>query len=146
MKHGCVLVADSHPQMLGAVQGILHGLFESVVMVADEGSLLTAIPRLQPDLVVLDLSLPVAGNRNIAVRCGERFPSLGVIVLSVYDEPDAAAAAMRAGARGYVLKRTAATDLVAAVPVVLGGGTYVSPHVAPSRGRGRPDVTGEGQA
>ena len=71
MKHGCVLVADSHPEMLGAVRSLLHDLFDMVVMVADEGSLLAAIPRVRPDLVVLDLSLPVADNRNIAAQCGE---------------------------------------------------------------------------
>src|SRR3954447_14659128 len=115
MKHGCALVADSHPEMLGAVRGILHDLFETVVMVADEASLLAAIPRLRPDLVVVDMSLPVAGHRNIVAQCGEMFPSLGLVVLSVHDEPAAAAAATRAGARGYVLKRTAATDLAAAI-------------------------------
>ncbi len=129
MKYGCALVADSHPEMLGAVQGILRDLFDTVVMVADEASLLAAIPRLQPDLVLVDLSLPVAGNRNIAARCGEKFPILGFIVLSVHDEPAAAAAAMRTGAKGYVLKRTAATDLAAAIGAVLGGGTYISPDV-----------------
>jgi DNA-binding NarL/FixJ family response regulator len=131
MKHGCVLVADSHPEMLGAVRGILNDLFDTVVMVADEVSLLAAVPRLQPELVVLDLSLPVTGNRNIAEQCGKKFPSVGVIVLSVHDEPDAAAATMRTGARGYVLKRTAATDLAAAIAAVFGGGTYVSPDVGP---------------
>lgn len=134
MKHGCVLVADSHPEMLGAVRSLLQELFHSVVMVADEASLLAAIPRLQPDLVVLDLSLPVAGNRNVAAQCGEKFPSLRVIVLSVHDEPDAAAATMRTGARGYVLKRTAGTDLAPAIEAVLGGGTYVSPGVGPQPG------------
>ncbi|HVK19462.1 MAG TPA: response regulator transcription factor [Fimbriiglobus sp.] len=134
MKHDCVLVADSHPEMLGAVQRILQDQFGTVVMVADEESLLAAIPRLQPDLVVVDLSLPVAGYRNIAAVCGEKFPSLGVIVLSVYDEPEAAAAAMRTGAKGYVLKRTAAADLVEAVAAVLGGNTYVSPGVGPLPG------------
>jgi DNA-binding NarL/FixJ family response regulator len=131
MKHGCVLVADSHPEMLGAVRCLLHDRFETVVMVADEVSLLAAIPRLRPDLVVLDLSLPVAGCRNAVAQCGEKFPSLGVIVLSVHDESEAAAAMMRTGARGYVLKRTAATDLAAAIGAVLGGGTYVSPCVGP---------------
>lgn len=134
MKHGCALVADSHPEMLGAVRGILHDLFDTVVMVADEASLLAAIPRLRPDLVVVDLSLPVSGNRNIAAQCGEKFPSVRVIVLSVHDEPDAAAATIRTGAKGYVLKRTAATDLSAAIGAVLGGGTYISPDVDPQPG------------
>ena len=134
MKHGCVLVADSHPEMLGAVRRILQDQFGTVVMVADEESLLAAVPRVRPDLVGVDLSLPVAGCRNIVAVCGETFPSLGVIVLSVYDEPAAAAAAMRTGARGYVLKRTAAADLIEAVAAVLGGGTYVSPGVGPQAG------------
>src|SRR5947209_6067933 len=129
MERSCVLLADSHPEMLGAVQGVLHELFDTVVMVADEASLLAAIPRLRPDLVVVDLSLPVADSRNIAAQCGETFPATPVIVLSVHDEADAAAATMRTGARGYVLKRTAATDLADAVSAVLGGGTYVSPAV-----------------
>jgi DNA-binding NarL/FixJ family response regulator len=134
MKHGCVLVADSHPEMLGAVRSLLHDLFDTVVMVADEASLLATIPRLRPELVVVDLSLPVAGNRNVAAQCGEQFPSLGVIVLSVHDEPDAAAATMRTGARGYVLKRTAATDLTAAIAAVLGGSVYISSGVGPQTG------------
>src|SRR5262249_35268805 len=106
MKHSCVLVADSHPEIRGAGTSLLQRLFDRVVMVADAGSLLTAIPRLQPDLVVLDLSLPVAGSRNVAAQCGEKFPALGVIALSIHDEPDAAATTLRTGVRGYVLKRT----------------------------------------
>jgi DNA-binding NarL/FixJ family response regulator len=134
MKHGCVLVADSHSGMRGAILGILHELFDTVAMVADESSLLAAIPRLRPDLVVVDLSLPVAGTRNVAARCGELFPSLPVIVMSVHDEAEAVAATMKTGARGYVLKRTAATDLAAAVGSVLAGGTFVSPDAEPQPG------------
>jgi DNA-binding NarL/FixJ family response regulator len=115
--------------MLGAVRGLLNGLCSTVVMVADEASLLAAAGRVQPDLVVVDLSLPVAGSRNIVAQLGERFPLLRVIALSVHDEPEAARAALKVGARGYVLKRTAVTDLVEAVGVVLAGGTYVSPAV-----------------
>jgi DNA-binding NarL/FixJ family response regulator len=115
--------------MLGAVRSLLHYQFETVVMVADEALLLVLIPKLQPDLVLVDLSMPVAGQQNIVARCGERLPKLGIIVLSVHDVPEAAAAMMRTGARGYVLKRTAATDLAAAIAAVLAGGTYISPSV-----------------
>jgi DNA-binding NarL/FixJ family response regulator len=133
MKCRCVLLADSHPEMLGAIQELLRDLFDSVVMVADEASLMTAIPRLQPEFVVVDLSLPVAGSQNIAALCCETFPTLAVLALSVHDEPEAAAATMTAGVRGYVLKRTAGTDLAEAVPVVLGGGKYSSLGVGPRR-------------
>ena len=127
MKHGCVLVADRHSEIRGAILGILHELFDAVAMVADEASVLAAMTRLRPDLVVLDLSLPVAGTQNIAAQCGQHYPSVPMVVLSVHDEPEAVAATMGTGARGYVLKRTAATDLAAAVEAVLGGGTFVSP-------------------
>jgi DNA-binding NarL/FixJ family response regulator len=128
-KCGCVLVADSHPGMLEAVRSLLERLFETVVMVGDEASLLAAIPRLQPDVVVVDLSLPVAGDRHIVHRLGEKFPALKVIVLSVHSEPEAARSALGAGAAGYVLKRTAVTDLAEAVRAVRRGSTYVSPTV-----------------
>jgi DNA-binding NarL/FixJ family response regulator len=111
--------------MLVALRGLLRAKFATAVMVVDEASLLDAAARMEPDLVIVDLSLPVAGNIN-AVRsvCGQH-PGLRVIVLSVHDEPAALAQALGAGAAGYVLKRTAATDLVEAVDTVLRGGIYV---------------------
>ena len=128
-KCGCVLIADSHPGMLAAVRGLLEAMFEAVVMVADEASLLAVIPLVQPDLMVVDLSLPVTGQRHIVQRLGELFPTLKVIVLSVHSEAEAARAALEAGADGYVLKRTAVTDLTEAVRAVRGGNTYISPMV-----------------
>ena len=118
VKCGCVLIADSHPGMLEAVRGLLESMFEAVVMVADEASLLAAIPRVQPDLVVVDLSLPVAGQRHIVQRLGELFPALKVIVLGVHSEAEAARAVLSAGAAGFVLKRTAVRDLAEAVRAV----------------------------
>jgi DNA-binding NarL/FixJ family response regulator len=131
VKCGRVLIADSHLGMLGAVWSLLEEMFEEVVMVADESSLLSAIPRVGPDLVVVDLSLPVAGHRHIVQRLGEQFPGLKMIVLSVHSEAEAARAALSAGAAGYVLKRTAVTDMTEAVRAVRGGNTYVSPTVDP---------------
>jgi DNA-binding NarL/FixJ family response regulator len=128
-KSGCVLVADSHPEMLRAVRSLLGEMFEAVVMVGDEASLLVAIRRLQADLVVVDLSLPVAGTRNIVQRLGEFFPGLKVVALGVYSEAVAARSVLCAGAAGYVLKRTAGTDLADAIPAVRRGETYVSPSV-----------------
>jgi DNA-binding NarL/FixJ family response regulator len=128
-KGGCVLVADSHPEMLRAVRSLLEELFEAVVMVGDEASLLVAIRRLQADLVVVDLSLPVAGTRNIVQRLGELFPGLKVVALGVYSEVEAARSVLSAGAAGYVLKRTAGTDMADAIPAVRRGEAYVSPSV-----------------
>jgi DNA-binding NarL/FixJ family response regulator len=113
--------------MLAAVRGLLQAKFATTVMVADEASLLEAVARVQPDLVVVDLSLPVSGGVNIVHTLFQRFPGLRVLVLSVHDEQAAAGQALGAGAAGFVLKRTAAVDLTVAVDAVLRGETYISP-------------------
>lgn len=126
MKQGHALLADSHLGMLGGVHSLLDVLFETVLMVADERSLMEAIATFKPDLVVVDLSLPREGEANIAGRLMQSYPALRLIVLSVHDEPTVVSQVRKAGAAGFVLKRRAATDLIPAVQEVLRGGTYVS--------------------
>jgi DNA-binding NarL/FixJ family response regulator len=123
--------------MLEAVRGLLQGRFATTVMVADELSLFEAVVRMEPDLVVVDLSLPVSGTVNIVRALFSLYPGLRVIVLSVHDEHAAVAQALGAGAAGFVLKRTAAVDLKEAVDAVLRGETYVSPVLG-----WRPEVEG----
>jgi DNA-binding NarL/FixJ family response regulator len=129
VKHGRVLLADSHLGMLGGVHGLLDALFENVVMVADERSMEGVVTAFKPDLVVVDLSLPRGGEADIAGRLMGRHPDLRLIVLSVHDEPTVAARMLGAGVAGFVLKRAAATDLIPAVKEVLRGRVYVSPGV-----------------
>ena len=129
MKYGRLLLADRHLGMLGGVHGLLEDLFDTVLMVADERSLLEAVTTFKPDLVVMDLSLPAGGEANLARRLMACRPDLRLIVLSVYDEPLVARELMSAGVAGFVLKRGAATDLIPAVCAIHGGGTYVSPAV-----------------
>ena len=116
----CVLLADRHHGLTEGVRGLLETAFGSVVMVADETSLVDAAARLRPDLAVVDLSL--ARERGLgwlhAVR--ERCPELKIIVLSVHDEQSVRLAATAAGADAFVLKRDIATDLLAAVELVRG--------------------------
>ena len=126
MPRSCVLLADGHPHVLDAVRRLLRGRFETTVMVADETSLLETVGRVEPDLVVVDLSLPVSGCVNILNILFGRYPRLRAIVLSVHDEKTAITHALEAGAAGFVLKRTAAVDLTEAVDTVLRGETYVS--------------------
>jgi DNA-binding NarL/FixJ family response regulator len=122
-----VLLADCHLNMLEGVRSLLEPLFAIIVMVADERSLLETVERVVPDLVIVDLSLPVAEGSNIARQLQGRFPRLPLIVLSVHDEPTVVSQVRSAGVAGFVLKRSAATDLLPAVKAVLRGGTYVSP-------------------
>jgi DNA-binding NarL/FixJ family response regulator len=116
--------------MLDAVRRLLDGRFATTVIVAYEVSLLETVGRINPDLVVVDLSLPATGCQNDLHALFGRYPRLNVIVLSVHDESCAVSRALDAGAKGFVLKRTATVDLTAAVEAVLRGETYMSPMKA----------------
>jgi DNA-binding NarL/FixJ family response regulator len=129
VKNGRILLADSHLGMLGGVHSLLDALFETVLMVADERSLLEAVATFKPDLVVVDLSLPNEGEANIARRLMVSHPDLRIIVLSVHDEPTVVGHLLSAGVAGFVLKRAAATDLIPAIKEVLRGHVYVSAAV-----------------
>jgi DNA-binding NarL/FixJ family response regulator len=113
--------------MLGGVHSLLEPLFDSVLMVADERSLEDALATVEPDLAVVDLSLPREGEVNVVLRLTAHHPGLRLIVLSVHDEPAVVGRLLNAGVAGFVLKRAAATELVPAVQEVLRGGTYVCP-------------------
>jgi len=99
---------------------------ESVLMVADEASLMQAVESVRPDLVIADLSFPVSGGTNVARLLKERHPGIKIIILSVHEEPAAAEEVAAAGAEGFVLKRRAVVDLMVAVHAVCLGGRYVS--------------------
>jgi DNA-binding NarL/FixJ family response regulator len=127
MKSGRVLLADSHLNMLQGVHSLLETLFETVVMVADEPSFFEAIGRVEPDLIIVDLSLPAAEGGNVFPRLRERFPAARVLVVSVHDEAMLAKQLLEAGAAGVVLKHALATDLLPAIQQVRRGDRYVSP-------------------
>jgi DNA-binding NarL/FixJ family response regulator len=134
MKSGRVVLADCHLNMLGGVRALLDDVFETVLMVADEHSLVEAVTLFKPELVVVDLALPGSEGANVAGRLRGRFPDLRIVVLSVHDEPAVARQFLDAGAGAFVLKRTAATDLLPAVREVLGGGAYLSPALRQGHG------------
>jgi two-component system secretion response regulator SsrB len=111
----CVLLADRHQGLSEGVRGLLETAFGTVVMVADEASLLDGAIRLRPDVAVIDLSLARDNGLGWLRIIRQRCPGLKVIILSVHDEQAVRDAAMAAGADEFVLKRAIATDLLAAV-------------------------------
>lgn len=108
---------------------MLETAFGSVVMVADEASLLEGAGRLLPDVAVVDLSLAKESGLGWLRALRQRCPDLKVIVLSVHDEQSVRRAAMEAGAHAFVLKRAIATDLLPAVDRVRGIRDVGSPPV-----------------
>ena len=126
----CVLLADRHHGLTEGVRGLLETAFGTVVMVADEASLLEGASRLQPDVAVVDLSLAQDSGLDWLRALRQRCPDLKVIVLSVHDEESVRRAAMEAGADAFVLKRAIATDLLPAVELVGGASTDEAPDRA----------------
>ena len=114
----CVLLADRHHGLTEGVRGLLETAFGSVVMVADEASLLDGAARLQPEVAIVDLSLARDNGLGWLRELRQRCPDIKVIVLSVHDEQSVRSAAIEAGADAFVLKRTIATDLLPAVDIV----------------------------
>ena len=129
MKHGCVVLADVHHPMLGAIEGLLKSMFDTVVMVSSFESLLEATQKIRPDLIVADLSLPSSDGRKLLLNLDERLSTFRMIILGTYKDREIVDSIMKKGVKGYVLKQAAATDLPEAVDRVLNGETYVSPLV-----------------
>jgi len=117
----CVLLADRHHGLSEGVRLLLQSMFEVVVMVADEPSLIESAARLRPALAVVDLSLVRSGDLAWLARLHAGCPGLKLIVVSVHDEAEVARAARAAGADGFVLKREIATELLPAAESVLAG-------------------------
>lgn len=124
-----VVLADSHYGMLEGMRRIIETEAESVAMVVDEPSLIRAIDKMRPDLVIADLSFRVSGAANVVRLIKLLHPSIKVIVVSIHEEPTALNEATDAGAEGFVLKRRAVVDLIPAIREVRRGGRYVSSDV-----------------
>jgi DNA-binding NarL/FixJ family response regulator len=122
-RPSCVMLADRHHGLTEGVRGLLETTFKTVVMVADEASLLEGADRIRPDVAIVDISLARDSGLGWLRALRQRCPDVKVIVLSVHDEQSVRRAAMDAGADSFVLKRAIATDLLDAVDYVRGGGS-----------------------
>jgi two-component system secretion response regulator SsrB len=100
------------------VRGLLETAFGTVVMVADDVSLLETAVRLRPEVAIVDLSLAQDSSLDWLRAIPKRCPTVKVIVLSVHDEETVRSAAMEAGADAFVLKRAIVTDLLPAIDAV----------------------------
>ena len=125
-----ILVADDHPVMLAALGGILDELGEVVGMVTDGQALVEAARRLQPDLIISDISMPRLNGLDATRAIQMCAPQSKVIMLTVHREPVYLSIAFDAGARGYLLKQSAVAELPQAVLRVLEGERYIGADVA----------------
>lgn len=125
-----VLLADDHTLFVEALEKVLEQEFELAGSVGDGRALLEAAPRLNPDAILLDLSMPLLNGIDAAQQLRRMVPDCKLVFLSMHGDPTYVTEAFRAGASGYVLKRASAKELIQAVRTALRGQLYVSPMLA----------------
>jgi DNA-binding NarL/FixJ family response regulator len=123
------LLAGRHHGLSEGIRSLLQTVFEVVVMVADETSLLESAKRLAPNLAVVDLSLAAEDGIGLLRRLRSLCPTLKLIVISAHDETSVSQSVLAAGADGFVLQRRIGTDLLLAVDTVRAGHCFVSASV-----------------
>ncbi len=122
-----VLLGDDHALILDGLRAALQQQYEIVGLAKDGRALLTAAERLKPDLVVLDISMPLLNGFESAKQIKKILPSAKLIFLSQHLNPAYLKQALRLGASGYVLKSGATEELQQAISAVLRGKTYITP-------------------
>jgi len=124
-----VLLADDHNLLLGALEKLLAPECEIVGTATDGRALVVEAQRLKPDLVVLDIAMPLLNGLDAGRQIKQLRKSTKLVYVTMNEDPDLAAEAFRAGASAYLLKRSAASELLLAIREVMMGRSYVTPLV-----------------
>src|SRR5262245_44046123 len=130
MPRATVLLADDHEIVAEGLATLLRGEFALVGTVANGSELIEAARRLRPDVIVTDVSMPGMSGLDALRRLKANGLGTKVIFLTMHADAELAAEALRAGASGFLVKRAAGKELIAAIRTVLGGRTYVAPDLA----------------
>jgi DNA-binding NarL/FixJ family response regulator len=127
-----ILIADDHAIVREGVRALLS-LADDLEVVGEAGGGQEAIDlavSLEPDLILMDIAMPGLGGLEATVEIRKRVPRARIIVLSQYGEPEYVRRFLKAGVSGYVLKKAAGAELVAAIRAVLRGGLVLDPEIA----------------
>ena len=122
-----LLLADDHKLVLDGFQRILAPKFEIVARVEDGRALLAAAQRWRPDVILVDISMPLLNGIDAARHLSKSCPEAKLIVVTMHSEKAYIVEAFRAGASGYILKRSKPAELLAAISAVIRGERYVTP-------------------
>ncbi|HVR19484.1 MAG TPA: response regulator transcription factor [Polyangiaceae bacterium] len=127
-----VLLADDHNLVRAGIRALLESLpeVEIVAEASDGQEALQALLRSKPDLALIDISMPGLNGLELAARATREVPETRLVILSVHGDASHVAQALRAGARGYMVKDAAADELPILVRAVMRGETYLSPSIS----------------
>lgn len=124
-----VIMADDHALILAGMRKLLEEECEIVGMVEDGRALIEAAQKLRPDLILMDIAMPLLNGLEAARQLSKLVPESKLIFLTMHASPTYAAEAFQAGASGYLLKRSAASELTQAIQSVLHGQHYLTPLI-----------------
>ena len=124
-----VLLADDHELVLGAFEKLLSSECEIVGRVSDGRALLGAAEKLRPDVIVLDIGMPLLNGLEAGRQVKQSLPNTKLVFVTMHEDADVAAEAFRGGASAYLLKRSAPSELMTAIREVVQGRSYVTPLV-----------------
>lgn len=130
MKKARVLLADDHRIVIEGLKKLLEPEYDVVGTVEDGRALIAAVEKLQPDVVVADISMPHLNGIEAVRQIRKKDPQIRVVILTMHQDVQYAARAFEAGASGFVLKVSAPSELITAMGEVLKGKTYVTPIIA----------------
>jgi DNA-binding NarL/FixJ family response regulator len=125
-----ILIADDHNLVAELCKRLLETEFNVVGVVSNGRALVRAAGELQPDVIVVDIAMPVLNGLDAARQVKELLPAVKVVYLTMNPDVEVAAEAFRRGAHGYLLKTCAAAELVLGVREVLRGKSYMSPALS----------------
>ena len=130
MRKNRVLLADDHQIFIEGLKGLLESEFEIVGTVEDGRALVKAAERLNPDVIVSDISMPFLNGVEAVRQLKKTNDQIKVIFLTMHPDVSFAALAFEVGASGYVIKSSASRELITAINDVMMGKTYVTPEIA----------------
>jgi len=128
--HTRILIAEDHTLMAEGLRKLLECEFESVQTVENGRQLLDAVAVSKPDVVLIDIGMPLLNGIEATRRFSKMSPTTKVVIVTAHNDPQYVVESFRAGATGFVVKRCAVSELVTAIRRVLSGHTYVTPLVA----------------
>ena len=126
-----IFFADDHAMVVQGLCALLEKDYDILGVVADGRALVAEAPKLHPDVVVVDVGMPFLNGLDAVERLIPLLPDTKFVFLTMQDDPNLAAAALRLGAVGYVLKHSAVSELRTAITAVLEGKSYVTPKLRP---------------
>ena len=126
-----VLIADDHSIVAEGLRSLIEKEYDVVGIVQNGRELLVAAPELQPDVVVVDVSMPLLNGLDAAERLIKQLPKTKFVFLTMKDDANLAAAALNLGKVGYVLKNDATSELLKAISAVLNGEQYLTRRLRP---------------